>query len=65
MKIENKNKQFLMWLEDIWEEIEIQLYGILFASLFFVLLYFIFKPLWMSPLFDLFSHIKLQLRSTF
>ena len=54
-------KSFVTWLEDIWEEIEIQFYGIIGAIFFFTLVYFIFHPLWMRPLFDFFSNIKLSL----
>ena len=61
MKIESKNKTFMIWLEEIWEEIEIQFYGIVGAVFFFILIYLIFQPLWMRPLFDFFSHIKLSL----
>ena len=61
METDNNNKSFFIWIEEIWEEIEIQLYGIIGAILFFVLIYYIFKPLWMRPVFDLFSKIKLLL----
>ena len=60
MKRESKNKTFTIWLEEIWEEIEIQFFGIAGAIIFFVLVYFIFHPIWMRPLFDIFSHIKLS-----
>jgi len=58
---ESKDKYFLIWIEEFWEEIEVQFYGILGAIFFFVVVYFIFKPLWMVPLFDLFSKIKLHI----
>ena len=58
---ESKNNSFYIWIEDIWEEIEIQLYGIIGAILFFVLIYIIFHPVWMRTVFDLFSKIKLPL----
>ena len=61
MKRESKNKTFIIWLEEIWEEVEIQFYGITFAILFFVLVYFLFHPIWMRPLFDFFLHIKLSI----
>ena len=54
MERDNKNKSFLLWIEDIWEEIEIQFYGIIGAILFFVVVYFIFQPPWMRPVFDIF-----------
>ena len=55
----SKNKSFLIWIEDIWEEIEVQLYGIIGAITFFIVIYLIFKPLWMRNVLDLFSKIKL------
>tara|TARA_B100000945_G_scaffold27358_1_gene19096 strand:+ start:969 stop:1157 length:189 start_codon:yes stop_codon:yes gene_type:complete len=58
---ESKNKSFLIWIEEIWEEIEIQIYGIMGAIFFFVVIYFIFQPLWMRNVFDLFLKIKLPL----
>ena len=58
MERESKNKSILIWIEEIWEEIEVQIYGIIFAIAFFSLIYFIFHPQWMSPLFDLFSTIR-------
>ena len=61
MEKESKNKSFLIWIEEILEEIEIQFYGIIGAIFFFVVIYFIFQPHWMSPLFDLFLEIKLLL----
>jgi len=54
MERENKNKSFRLWVEDIWEEIEIQFYGIIGAILFFVVVYFIFQPTWMISFFDFF-----------
>ncbi len=50
------NKSFVTWLEDIWEEIEIQFYGIIGAVFFFILLYFVFQPSWMNPLIDFFQY---------
>tara|TARA_B100000700_G_C14651767_1_gene672281 strand:+ start:138 stop:347 length:210 start_codon:yes stop_codon:yes gene_type:complete len=50
MKAKINNKAFMKWLEDIWEEIEIQFYGITGAIFFFVLMYFFFHPIWMKPL---------------
>ena len=60
MERENRNKSFLIWIEEIWEEIEVQIYGLGGAIFFFCLIYFIFKPRWMNPIFDLFSKIKLH-----
>ena len=60
MERESKNKSFLIWIEDIWEEIEVQIYGIIGAIFFFCVIYFIFQPQWMSPIFDLFLKIKLS-----
>ena len=61
MKRDSKNKSFFIWIEEILEEIEVQFYGVIGAITFFVLIYFIFKPIWMKPIFDLFSKIKLLL----
>ncbi|WP_413683972.1 hypothetical protein [Prochlorococcus sp. MIT 1011] len=60
MERESKNKSFLIWTEDIWEEIEVQIYGIIGAIFFFCVIYFIFQPHWMSPIVDLLSKIKLS-----
>ena len=54
MERETKNKSLLIWIEETWEEIEVQFYGIVGAIFFFVVIYFIFQPLWMRPLVDLF-----------
>tara|TARA_B100000945_G_C19860782_1_gene358298 strand:+ start:269 stop:457 length:189 start_codon:yes stop_codon:yes gene_type:complete len=59
MERENKNKTLIIWVEEVWEEIEIQIYGIICAIFFFGLIYFIFQPHWMSKVFDLFPKIKL------
>ena len=61
MERESKNKSFLIWIEEIWEEIEVQIYGIIGAIFFFGVIYFIFQPRWMSSVFDLFSKIKLSI----
>ncbi len=58
---ESKDKYFLIWIEELWEEIEVQFYGIVGAIFFFVVVYFIFKPLWMVTVVDLFSKIKLHI----
>ena len=49
-----QNKSLITLIEDIWEEIEIQFYGISFAIIFFVLIYFSFHPNWMKSLIDYF-----------
>ena len=59
MERDSRNKSFFIWIEEIWEEIEVQIYGIIGAIFFFVLIYFIFQPLWMRPVIDLFLQIKL------
>ena len=53
MQRESDDKKLFNWLEDIWEEIEIQFYGITGAILFFILIYFIFHPSWMKNMVDL------------
>ena len=58
MKRENKNKPFLIWIEEIWEEIELQFYGITGAIIFFIALYFIFKPSWMKTVFEVFLNVN-------
>ena len=50
MKKENIHSSFKDWLEDIWEEIETQLFGIIGAIIFFTLIFLIFKPSWMIPI---------------
>ncbi len=49
-----KNKSLITLIEDIWEEIEIQFYGISFAIIFFFLIYYFFHPNWMKSLIDYF-----------
>ena len=61
MKRESNNKSFFIWIHEIWEEIEVQFYGIIGAIFFFAVIYFIFQPLWMRPVFDLLSKIKLPI----
>ncbi len=56
---DSKNKPLFIWIEEIWEEIEVQFYGIIWAIFFFAVIYLIFQPLWMRPVIDLFSKIKL------
>tara|TARA_Y100001968_G_scaffold330305_1_gene381815 strand:+ start:1845 stop:2030 length:186 start_codon:yes stop_codon:yes gene_type:complete len=55
MKRDTKIESFFIWVEEIWEQIETQFFGIIGAIFFFFLIYFIFHPLWMRPLFDFFS----------
>ena len=54
MKKESDFKLFITWLEEVWEEIEIQFYGIAGSILFFVIVYLFFQPPWMKPLIDFF-----------
>ena len=54
MEKESKNKSFLIWLEEIGEEIEIQFYGLTGAIFFFIVVYLIFQPPWMKAVFHLF-----------
>ena len=61
MNREDKDKSFIIWLEEIWEEIEIQFYGITFAIFFFFLMYVFFHPFWMRPLIDFFQYQILSL----
>ena len=58
MKVKNKN--LIIWLEEILEEIEIQFYGIVGAIFCFILIHIVFHPRWMKPLFDFFFHFKLS-----
>ena len=61
LKMERGNikKKIIIFLEDIWEEIEIQLFGIVGAIFFFLLVYFIYHPLWMKSLVDILLSIKI------
>ena len=54
----SKNKSFLNWIEEILEEVEVQFYGILGAIIFFIIVYFIFKPSWMKTVFDIFLNVN-------
>ena len=60
MDRESQNNTFLIWIEDIWEEIEVQFYGIIGAIFFFIVIYFIFQPLSMRAVFHLFWKTKLS-----
>ena len=42
MERESKNKSLLIWIEEIWEEIEIQIYGIIGAIFFIYVIFLIF-----------------------
>ena len=55
---EGKNKSFLNWIEEILEEVEVQFYGITGAIIFFIALYFIFKPSWMKTVFEVFLNVN-------
>ena len=54
MNRKTDNKSFFIWLNEIWEEMEVQFYGITGATFFFVLLYLIFHPPWMTSMIDFF-----------
>ena len=55
---ESKSKSFFNWIEEIQEEVEIQFYGITGAIIFFIILYFIFKPSWMKNVLDVFLNLN-------
>ncbi len=59
MEKESKNKSSLIWVDELWEEIEVQFYGIIGAIFFFIVVYLIFQPPWIRSVFDLFSKSKL------
>ena len=52
-------KLFIIWLEEFWEEIEIQFYGIIGAILFFFFIYLLFQPSWMNPSIEFVSSMKM------
>tara|TARA_B100000214_G_scaffold361601_1_gene325176 strand:+ start:94 stop:270 length:177 start_codon:yes stop_codon:yes gene_type:complete len=58
MKNGGNNNSFLIWIEEIWEEIEVQFFGIIGAIFFFILIYFIFQPSWMKAVFSFFIKSK-------
>ena len=60
MERDSNNESFLIWIEEIWEEVEVQFYGIVGAISFFLIVYFIFKPIWMMSLLDLFFDLILS-----
>jgi len=55
MNRKTNNKAFIEWIEDIWEEIEIQFLGIIGSIFFFFLVYLFFQPPWMKPLINFFT----------
>ena len=61
MERDSRNESFFIWIEEFWEGIEIQIYGIIGAISFFGVIYFIFHPNWMTPIYDFFSKIKVPL----
>ena len=54
MKKEINFKLFIICLEEVLEEIEIQFYGIASSIFFYVIVYLFFHPPWMKPLIDFF-----------
>ena len=54
MKKEIRNRTFVIWLEEVWEEIEVQFYGIIGAIFFFILVYLIFQPPWIKTALHIF-----------
>tara|TARA_B100000965_G_scaffold111161_1_gene91758 strand:+ start:964 stop:1137 length:174 start_codon:yes stop_codon:yes gene_type:complete len=54
MERESKNKSFFIWIEEIWEQIEIQFFGIIGSIFFFIVVYLVFQPPWMKAVFHLF-----------
>ena len=54
MKKEIRNKTFVILLEEVWEEIEVQFYGIIGAIFFFILVYLIFQPPWIKAALHIF-----------
>ena len=61
MKKESNFKLVITWIEEVWEEIEIQFYGITGAIFFFLLVYIFFHPTWMKPIIYFFYKINLSL----
>ena len=55
MKSKNKFQSIITWIVEIWEEVEVQIYGITVAISFFALIYLFFHPAWMRPLIEVFS----------
>ena len=60
MQRENGTKIFVTWLEETWEEIEVQFYGIIGAMIFFILVYLFFKPNWMKSFVDFLINLKIS-----
>ena len=44
MKRESKSKTLILWIEEIWEEVVMQFYGITFSIFAFIFIYYIFHP---------------------
>ena len=59
MKKEEKKESLTIWIEEIWEEIEIQFYGIIGAIFFFLIVYIFFHPPWMRTSLEYIFNIKL------
>ena len=57
--MKNNERSVYAWFEEIWEEIEIQFYGIIGALIFFSLLYILFRHSWMNPLINFLNGIGL------
>ncbi len=62
---ETNNKPFVNLFEEIWEEIEIQFYGIIGAIIFFILVYLFFHPPWMRPMIEFLFNIKSAVSAIF
>ena len=60
MKKEKNTRNFIKLLEEIWEEVEIQFFGIIGAITFFIIFYLFFRPSWMRPLINFLENIKLS-----
>ena len=60
MSKESNSKTFITWLEEIWEEVEIQFFGIIGSLFFFFIVYEFFHPSWMTPAIDFLKDVKLS-----
>ena len=58
MERESKIKSFYIWIEEIWEYIEVQFYGIIGAIFFYLVIYLFFQPLWMRSILDHFRKLN-------
>tara|TARA_B100000965_G_scaffold324428_1_gene286385 strand:- start:1421 stop:1606 length:186 start_codon:yes stop_codon:yes gene_type:complete len=56
MKRETSNESIFTWIEEIWEEIEVQFLGIIGALLIFLMIYLFFQPDWMNPIINIFKY---------